>query len=166
LAGARAAASLFVIGSRTPANAQQIDRLREAGAREIVMPFPSVEQDSVDAIETDLPGGVESRVLVLRPAAALRLESSREIAAALGQAAARLVRSLGIDAVVMSGGDTALAVFQALGIAQAALLGELSPGVAIGTFQIDRIPVTFVTKSGGFGDRDALVKISRSLKYS
>jgi uncharacterized protein YgbK (DUF1537 family) len=93
------------------------------------------------------------------------MEASREIAAALGQAVAELVRRLEVDAVVMSGGDTALAVFEALAVAQAVLLGELSPGVAIGTFPINGMPVTFVTKSGGFGDRDALLEISRSLKH-
>jgi uncharacterized protein YgbK (DUF1537 family) len=165
LAGDLSATSLFVIGSRTPASAEQIDRLREAGAREIVMPFSSVQQ-AADAIGIDLPRDVGPEVLVIRPAPALRPESSREIAAALGQAAAGLVRRFEVDAVVMSGGDTALAVFQALGVVQAVLLGELSPGVAIGTFPIDEMPVTFVTKSGGFGDRDALLRISRSLKHS
>jgi uncharacterized protein YgbK (DUF1537 family) len=153
----KTATSLFVIGSRTSASAEQIDRLREAGAREIVMPFP--------AIGMDLPNCTEPGILVIRPAPALRMEASREIAAALGQAVAELVRRLEVDAVVMSGGDTALAVFEALAVAQAVLLGELSPGVAIGTFPINGMPVTFVTKSGGFGDRDALLEISRSLKH-
>jgi uncharacterized protein YgbK (DUF1537 family) len=63
----------------------------------------------------------------------------------------------------MSGGDTALAMFQALGVAQAALFRELSPGIAIRTFQVKGIPLTFVTKSGGFDDPDALLTIARSL---
>lgn len=165
LAGKRDAATLFVIGSRTPVSAEQIVRLCEEGAREVAMQFPFVEQH-VNSVEMDVLRDAHPKLWVVRPAGSLEFkkESSGEIAAALAQTAARLVRRLDIDGVVMSGGDTALAAFQALGIAQATLLGELSPGIAIGTFQIDRTPVTFVTKSGSFGDPDALVTISRSLR--
>lgn len=165
--GERSATTLFVIGSRTPASAEQIVRLYEAGAQEIVLQFPFIEQDA-GAVEIDIVDDVQSRALVVRPAASLPFlkESSKAIAQALGQTAARLVRRINIDAVVMSGGDTALAVFQALGIAEAVLLRELSPGVAIGRFQVDGAPLTFVTKSGGFGDRDALVRISHALRIS
>lgn len=160
------AAILFVIGSYTPASAEQIVRLFEEGAQEIAMQFPCDEHDVANCFGIDVRSGARTSLMILRPPASLEFakEISGEIAAALGQNAARLVRHLQIDAVVMSGGDTALAVFQALDIAQAELLQELSPGIAVGIFQIEGAPVTFVTKSGSFGDADALVKISRSLQ--
>jgi D-threonate/D-erythronate kinase len=162
------AAILFVVGSRTPASAEQIVRLIEEGAQEIAMRFPFAEHDMVDSFGMDARGGVRPSLMVLRPPASLEFvkESSSEIAAALGQSASRVVRHLEIDAVVISGGDTALAVFHALDIGQADLLGELSPGVPLGTVQIDRDLVTFVTKSGSFGDPDALVEIARFLRRS
>jgi len=167
LAGKRIGAILFVIGSRTPASAEQMIRLCKEGAREVAVQFPFVEQEINNSVEIDVLRDVHPSLIVVRPAASLEFaeQSSREIAAALGQAAARLARRLKVDAVVMSGGDTALAVFRALDIAQAVLLRELSPGIAMGMFQIDGAPVAFATKSGSFGDPDAFVKISRSLRH-
>jgi uncharacterized protein YgbK (DUF1537 family) len=160
-AGKRAAGTLFVIGSRTEVSAEQIGRLLVAGASELA----TVDQDAGSA-GIDVLSDVRSRLWVVRPAASLafRKEASREIAATLARTAARLIDRLDIDAVVMSGGDTALAMFQALGTAQAVLFRELSPGVAVGTFQVKGMPVTFVTKSGSFGDPDALLEIARSLR--
>jgi uncharacterized protein YgbK (DUF1537 family) len=161
--GKPGAAILFVIGSRTPASAEQIARLSGHGAREIVLPFPAPERDDADEVETDVPGDDNAPIVVLRPTPSLQLESSGEIAAHLGQAAARLLRRRHIGTVVMSGGDTALAVFRALGVTDAVLLRELSPGVATGTVHLDGRPLTFVTKSGGFGDSGALVRIAQAL---
>jgi uncharacterized protein YgbK (DUF1537 family) len=162
--GEPGAAILFVIGSRTPVSAEQIARLSDRGAREIVLPFPAPKREDADAVEADFPGDGEARIMVLRPTLSLQLESSSEIAAHLGQAAARLLRRYDLGTIVMSGGDTALAVFRALGVTDAVLRRELSPGVATGTVQLDGSPLTFVTKSGGFGDRDALIKIAQALR--
>jgi uncharacterized protein YgbK (DUF1537 family) len=159
----RIANILFVIGSRTPASAEQVARLLEEGAEEVAMPFPFAADDVANSFGSD---GIQPSLMVLRPPASLEFarHSSDEIAAALGQNAARLARHLKIDALVMSGGDTALATFQALGIKHAVLHHELLPGTAIGAFEIEGGPVTFVTKSGSFGDGDALLRIARSLR--
>jgi uncharacterized protein YgbK (DUF1537 family) len=158
----RIANILFVIGSRTPASAEQVARLLDEGAQE-AMPFPFATDDVANSFGSD---GIQPSLMVLRPPTSLEFarHSSDEIAAALGQNAARLARDLKIDAVVMSGGDTALATFQALGIKHAVLRHELSPGTAIGVLEIEGAPVTFVTKSGSFGDGDALIQIARSLR--
>jgi uncharacterized protein YgbK (DUF1537 family) len=162
-AAKRIATILFVIGSRTPASAEQVARLLEEGAQEVAMPFPFTADDVANSFGSD---GIQPSLMVLRPPASLESasHSSDEIAAALGQNAARLARHLKIDALVMSGGDTALATFQALGIKHAVLRHELSPGTAIGVLEIEGVPITFVTKSGSFGDGDALLQIARSLR--
>jgi uncharacterized protein YgbK (DUF1537 family) len=162
-AAKRIANILFVIGSRTPASAEQVARLLNEGAQEIAMQFPFVANDLANFLKID---GVQPSLMVLRPPASLEFarHSSGEIATALGQNAARLARRLEIDALVMSGGDTALATFQALGIKHAVLRHELSPGTAIGVLEIEGAPVTFVTKSGSFGDGDALLRVARSLR--
>lgn len=53
------------------------------------------------------------------------------------------------DAVLIMGGDTARALWQALGITELKPLPELLPGVA--ACQSPQSPLTFVTKAGGFG---------------
>ena len=62
--------------------------------------------------------------------------------------------------LLLTGGETAIAVLRALGGDGLRLTGELEPGVAIaalvgGPFQ----GVTVLTKAGGFGDADALVRV-------
>jgi D-threonate/D-erythronate kinase len=155
---------LFVIGSRTLASADQIARLLAQGAQEIAMPFPAAGRavNSGDAAAR----GADASLVLLRPSTLLEFDrsSSGEIASALGMSAADLVRRLAIRTMVMSGGDTALAVFRALGVAEACLLRELSPGMALGTFRLDGEEIMFVTKSGSFGDADALIDISRALQ--
>jgi uncharacterized protein YgbK (DUF1537 family) len=64
----------------------------------------------------------------------------------------------------MVGGDTAFETFQALGVSEASVAGEIMPGVAVGTMQVDGRSLTFITKAGGFGDANALVEIIRYLK--
>ena len=64
-------------------------------------------------------------------------------------------------ALVLSGGDTASLVCRAAGVQRIELCDEIVPGVPRGILhggEFDGIPV--VTKSGGLGDRDALIQIA------
>jgi uncharacterized protein YgbK (DUF1537 family) len=64
-------------------------------------------------------------------------------------------------ALMLSGGDTASLVCRAAGVRRIALCDEIVPGIPRGILhggEFDGIPV--VTKSGGFGGRDALVQVA------
>jgi D-threonate/D-erythronate kinase len=64
------------------------------------------------------------------------------------------------EALVLSGGDTASAFCRAAGVRRIELYGEILPGVPWGVLRcgkFDGVPVA--TKSGGFGDPDALIRI-------
>jgi uncharacterized protein YgbK (DUF1537 family) len=64
-------------------------------------------------------------------------------------------------ALVLSGGDTASLVCAAIGGRRIELCDEIVPGVPRGILrggEFDGTPV--VTKSGGFGDRDALIQVA------
>ncbi len=64
-------------------------------------------------------------------------------------------------ALVLSGGDTASLVCAAAGVRRIELCDEIVPGVPRGILrggEFEGIPV--VTKSGGFGDRDALIQVA------
>jgi uncharacterized protein YgbK (DUF1537 family) len=60
----------------------------------------------------------------------------------------------------VTGGETAIAVLAALRARGLSLAGEVAPGVALGTIvgrPFDGLAV--VTKAGGFGDPDTLVRV-------
>jgi uncharacterized protein YgbK (DUF1537 family) len=64
-------------------------------------------------------------------------------------------------ALMVSGGDTASLVFRAIGARRITLCDEIVPGVPRGILRggwLDGLPV--VTKSGGFGDPDTLIRVA------
>jgi hypothetical protein len=66
-----------------------------------------------------------------------------------------------ISAVAVSGGDTATVFCQAAGVEHIELVDEVLPGIPHGIIcggALDGIAI--VTKSGGFGDPDALIQVA------
>jgi uncharacterized protein YgbK (DUF1537 family) len=64
-------------------------------------------------------------------------------------------------ALVLSGGDTASAVCRAIGVQRIELCDEIVPGVPRGILRGgDFDGLSVATKSGGFGERDALIQIA------
>ena len=69
--------------------------------------------------------------------------------------------------IVLTGGDTASLMCSILGVDWISLRGEVAPGIPWGILEggeLDRLPV--ITKSGGFGDEDALVLCADFLSSS
>jgi uncharacterized protein YgbK (DUF1537 family) len=61
--------------------------------------------------------------------------------------------------MILSGGDTALAVFEYLKISRVRLINEILPGVPYGRVMDGKFTgLTIVTKAGSFGDESTLVK--------
>lgn len=86
----------------------------------------------------------------------------RRIAGALAEVVARLSGEERVEALVLTGGDTAVHVARGLGATGILLEGELEPGVAVGRLiGPRRCPV--VTKAGGFGRPDTLRDALRAL---
>jgi len=83
----------------------------------------------------------------------------------LAEVAARLSGSGLFDALVMTGGSTAVRVALRLGASGIGLGGEVEAGVPWGTL-IGPNPYRVVTKAGGFGGPDTLVGVVRSLVQS
>ena len=157
---------LFVIGSRTAASAKQTARLCAAGAEELVMPLSEHTRDSDRLLECSVSRSALPVALIIRPESSREpsLIRASEVAQTLGRTAAVVVRRLQIDVVIMVGGDTAFETFQALGVHDASVSGEIMPSIATGEMLLDGRSVTFITKAGGFGDADVLVEIFRHLK--
>jgi uncharacterized protein YgbK (DUF1537 family) len=83
----------------------------------------------------------------------------RETAARLGDAARARVARARPGALLLTGGETAIAVLRALGAGGVRLIGEVEPGLALGTLAGGPFDgLVAITKAGGFGDRDAMVR--------
>jgi uncharacterized protein YgbK (DUF1537 family) len=116
--------------------------------------------------------GQQAALLAERPAL---LADSREgicAALALGKhvvlriprrctAVRELIGGAPAAALVLSGGDTASLVCAAAGVRRIELCDEIVPGVPRGILRGGEFEGTsVVTKSGGFGDRDALIQVA------
>jgi len=83
----------------------------------------------------------------------------RDTVARLAAAARDRVERERPGTILLTGGETAIAVLRALAAGGVRLAGQLEPGVALGTLAggpFDGLVV--LTKAGGFGDSDALVR--------
>jgi uncharacterized protein YgbK (DUF1537 family) len=75
-----------------------------------------------------------------------------------------LLEDRSAGAVVLSGGDTAIAVCRALGVQGIRLEREILTGIPVGRLvggRAEGLPV--VTKAGGFGAEDALIRVTEFL---
>ncbi|MFU1984972.1 nucleotide-binding domain containing protein, partial [Bordetella avium] len=87
------------------------------------------------------------------------------VAQRLGSLAAQAVSASGAAGVVATGGDGARQVLAALGANGIALVDEVMGGVPLGTLiggAAAGLPV--VTKAGGFGSEDVLVRAVRAIR--
>jgi uncharacterized protein YgbK (DUF1537 family) len=84
---------------------------------------------------------------------------------ALAEVAAGLSEEGLIDALVLTGGETAVGVGRRLGAVGVRLEGEVEPGIPVGTL-IGPRPYRVVTKAGAFGGEDTLVRVVEKLLKS
>jgi len=108
----------------------------------------------VDAIGTGRPAFVASGDILdgARTLVAGRLADS--VGAVLAEATPSLV--------VLSGGETAIAVMRALGARRLELAGAPASGLALGRLIADdRSPLPVLTKAGGFGAPGLLVALAK-----
>jgi uncharacterized protein YgbK (DUF1537 family) len=85
------------------------------------------------------------------------------IARALGELAAQAARAHALGGLILTGGDTARAVAEALGARGLEIHAEVEPGVPLGRL-IGRTRLPVVTKAGAFGSELALVHALDHLK--
>jgi uncharacterized protein YgbK (DUF1537 family) len=84
----------------------------------------------------------------------------QEVAARLGEAARARIERSRPGALLLTGGETAIAVLRVLDATGLRLAGELEPGLALGTLVGGPFhDLVAMTKAGGFGDADALVRV-------
>jgi uncharacterized protein YgbK (DUF1537 family) len=77
----------------------------------------------------------------------------------LADIAERLVKDHDVSGLFLSGGDVAWEVCRRLGFSSISVLGEVEPGVPAGVAERDEgRGVRIVTKAGGFGTGDVILK--------
>lgn len=104
-------------------------------------------------------------VLLLAPEGQLDGLDSEKVAERLGSLAAQLITTSRAAGVVATGGDGARSVLVALAARGIALVDEVMGGVPLGTLtggMAAGLPV--VTKAGGFGTEDVLVRAVRAIR--
>jgi D-threonate/D-erythronate kinase len=88
-------------------------------------------------------------------------DRTEAIARLIEQAVAALQREAW-DLLVVTGGETAVALWSALGAERLDLSGVPAPGLALGQLRVPgRDPLAVLTKAGGFGPPDLLVSLQK-----
>lgn len=90
----------------------------------------------------------------------VRLNISRSVTGA-----AKSIIDGGLDArLICVGGDTLLALMQAVGVHELVPMFEVEKGVVLTSFTYNAKSYYIMTKSGGFGEKDLLVKLAEKIK--
>jgi uncharacterized protein YgbK (DUF1537 family) len=143
---------LFVIGSRDPVTVGQVEYLRRR------MPELPVFEAPNGVLGAAAEGAEQDRIFLVRPG--FSPEGSRSVAERFsGETIARLG---GARTLIASGGETAQKLLHDLGIEVLTVRNELLPGIVCSDLTVPSLgPLTFVTKSGGFGAPATLYDLYR-----
>lgn len=155
---------MTVVGSFSTASAAQVRQIEESGDAQVIRldsgqwleeQHATLRRNTLDAARESLRSG---RNLLF----AIGGEVAQPFSRSLVQAMARVTAPLLQDAAacVLTGGDTARAMFNELGVNRLDVSGEFEPGISMASAASDALPA-FVLKAGGFGDALALQRIIR-----
>ena len=158
----KARSVLVVVGSLNRASRGQLDGLvRKYG--DVVAPVGPGSAFAVGGVVAAARAALSGVSCAVVCSSGEASSSARgKVMRSLAGAAAALVKDGSADALVLTGGSTAVAVSRRLGASGIRLAGELEAGVPVGTL-IGPKPHTVVTKAGGFGGPDTLVKAVEAL---
>lgn len=88
-----------------------------------------------------------------------------ELARFVGNLSREILGEVSLDTLILTGGSTALAVVRAVGIEQLRITGEVQSGVPLSEAVARYLGREYrlVTKAGGFGESDALLRMAAAL---
>ncbi|MGK2907884.1 MAG: four-carbon acid sugar kinase family protein [Desulfuromonadales bacterium] len=147
-------AALYVIGSRAPQVAEQVAALCKANPWTRVAELSDAEPLDTGVMQRLAAPGQRAASLVVRAprATAGRGFDPDLVARALAASTLGLLEQTEVGLLLMTGGDTVLAVLEALGVKVIQVCGEVRPGVVHGLIDTPKGPLRLVTKAGGFGE--------------
>lgn len=153
---------LVVVGSLTGIAREQLRRLVQegVGTASVATGRPDAVEEAVETIRAALSEGACAAVYSEEEGDFS--EDSGSAVEALTEVVAGLDGEGLFDALMLTGGDTAVGVAQRLGATGIRLEGEMESGIPVGTL-VGPSPYLVVTKAGGFGEPDTLVRIVEML---
>lgn len=164
---------LVVVGSMNEVSRKQIQSLEnEPGVESVEISATALTEKDKDPIEEASRKASEA---LLNGESVALYSSDEDLPGELSERAdghvveglANIVAGLSegglFDALVLTGGDTAVHVSRELGAQGIMLEGEIEPGVATGTL-IGPRPYRVITKAGGFGNPETLLHALHTLK--
>ena len=166
---------LIISASRNPRTADQIREARKVFSFPLVEPnFESLTHPNLTAKEIR---EVRTRALallsinkgiILTTTFQKHLEGQEEaISKSLGRLGASLLRQIRLGGLVLTGGDLAMGVYARLSATALRIEDEVLPGIPLSTLADGPFaPLRLVTKAGGFGEKDAMVRIIQYLMGS
>lgn len=140
---------LAVVGSLHPATRRQVQHAESQGVSVIELGEPA--DNIVELVSRALLH--QGRAILCSPESPIANPNS-----ALAAAAVAVLDLVPSAALILTGGDTALAVAEALGSTTLSIHGEWAPGIPFGRMT-GRHHTRVVTKAGGFGAPNTLVHI-------
>jgi uncharacterized protein YgbK (DUF1537 family) len=148
---------VFAVGSRATRSAEQVDALAlEPETAVLHAPNGRLQAGRLPA----------ARNLVLKATAddAGREGDAEEVASDMAKHAIEIARQASAQALVATGGDTAIAILAASGNPALQVLGDLMPGIPYARIRIDGSSLWLVTKAGGFGHPLTFRDVARRLR--
>jgi len=148
---------VFAVGSRAARSAEQVEALA-AEPETRVLRAPNGRLQSAQ-----IPSGLN---LVLKATAddTGHEGDAGRVAADMARHALDMARGAHAQALVATGGDTAIAILAASDNPALQVLGDLMPGIPYARIRVDGTPLWLVTKAGGFGARDTFRDVARRLR--
>lgn len=150
-----------VVGSFNPVTGRQVDELACEADVHLVRLNASLWLTRTDLVNSELAKAAEQagrgKSIVLTATGAIPAQSARDLVQRMAVAAEPLIRRAAV--LVLTGGDTARTVLDRLGVQRLQVLGELEPGICLSRDGADAPAI--VTKAGGFGDGQSLVRVLR-----
>jgi uncharacterized protein YgbK (DUF1537 family) len=156
----RAAGRILVtVGSRAEQSTRQVAALGALPGSELI------RAPNGEAPEDALLGSSAETLLLLATAGATGGEGDADrVARTLARSTARVLHSRRVEALIATGGDTAVAILEALGRRALQVMGDLLPGIPYCRIDLDGRVLWLVTKAGGFGVPDTLIQIVQRLR--
>ena len=146
---------LFVVGSRSERSELQVQGLVDRRVGSVAHgangEFGALHLDS------------ENVFVLVASENSTEVVPSSVVASRLASTAADVVRSRNFEAVVVTGGDTALALLREMKVSVVEVLRNFVPGIPISRISFAGKQIFLLTKAGGFGDPDLFVRIATEL---
>jgi len=153
---------LVVVGSLSEVSRRQLRTLAEEYGCAAVLVAPDrsgANEEAFGVVRTSL---AERACAAVHSAEEKDPSSTGSVVEVLAEVVAGLSEYGLFDALVLTGGETAVGVARRLGAVGIRLEGEVEPGIPVGTL-IGPGPYRVVTKAGAFGEPGTLVEIVETL---